>query len=115
VTKHDSWGHVIIWEFQVRAGMEKQFEEVYGPEGGWAKLFSRDAAYLGTELIRDLKAARRYVTLDYWSSEQAYDDFRNRYLGEYKALDKKCETLTEGEQEIGRFTPCGANTLVRGS
>jgi heme-degrading monooxygenase HmoA len=109
MTKRDGWGHVIIWEFQVQAGMEKQFEEVYGPKGDWARLFSQDGAYLGTELIRDLKTTCRYVTLDYWSSEQAYDDFRNRYLDEYKAIDQKCGAMTEDEREIGRFTPCSAD------
>ena len=109
MTKHDGWGQVIIWEFQVRPGMEKQFEEVYGPQGEWARLFSRDEAYLGTELIRDSKVPRRYVTLDYWSSEKAYDNFRNCHRESYKAIDQKCEAMTEGEREIGRFTPCSAD------
>ena len=97
------WGYLIIWEFQVRPEMAKRFEKIYGAHGEWARLFLRDEAYIGTELIHHFNASRSYVTLDFWTSEKAYDDFRNRHLAEYEALDKKCETLTENEREIGKF------------
>jgi hypothetical protein len=97
------WGYLIIWEFQVRPEMAKRFEKIYGADGEWARLFLRDGAYIGTELIHHFNASGSYVTLDFWTSEKAYDDFRNRHLAEYEALDKKCETLTENEREIGKF------------
>jgi hypothetical protein len=35
------WGFLIMFEFQVRAGMEKRFKQVYGAKGDWARLFIR--------------------------------------------------------------------------
>jgi hypothetical protein len=50
-----------------------------------------------------LKAARTYVTLDFWTSQKAYEAFRKRHLDQYSALDQRCEEMTENEREIGRF------------
>jgi hypothetical protein len=101
--KRIEWEYLIVWEFRVRSGMVKRFERMYGSDGGWARLFEQDESYIGTELIHDLKAGRSYVTLDFWVSQKAYDAFRKQNLARYKALDQKCEEMTEGEREIGRF------------
>jgi heme-degrading monooxygenase HmoA len=96
------WGHAIIWEFQVRAGMEKRFEKTYGSKGDWARLFAQDASHIATELIHHFNDGRRYITLDFWTSQKAFDEFKERNLIKYKALDRKCEDLTDSEREIGR-------------
>jgi heme-degrading monooxygenase HmoA len=92
-----------MWEFQVRPGMEKRFEKIYGSDGDWARLFIQDESYIGTDLVHRLNGERNYMTLDFWRSQQAYDKFRKRHLAKYKTLDQQCEDLTESEREIGRF------------
>jgi heme-degrading monooxygenase HmoA len=99
----EEWRYLIIWEFRVRLGMEEQFEKVYGPEGDWAQFFTRGAGYDRTELNHDLKDSRRYVTLDFWISREAYENFRQQHATEYGALDQKFEELTETELEVGKF------------
>jgi hypothetical protein len=94
------WGYTIIWEFGVRPGMARRFEKMYGAKGDWARLFSQDESYAGTELIR---SGRTYLTLDFWTSQEAYNEFRKEHRVEYSALDGKCEAFTESEREIGRF------------
>ena len=96
------WGFLVIWQFQIREGMEKRFEKTYGPYGDWVQLFAQDDAYVTTELIHRLDS-RSYLTLDFWKSETAYDAFRKQHRAEYTALDLKCEGMTENEREIGRF------------
>ncbi len=101
-------GYLVIWEFQVRHGMKKRFEKMYGPEGEWASLFQQDASYRGTNLIHHLKVGKRrgergYLTLDFWTSRKAYDKFRKEHVAEYTALDQRCENLTESERQVGRF------------
>lgn len=97
------WGYVVVWEFKVRAQAESRFEKAYGADGEWARLFRQDNSYFGTELIRDVKVGRQYVTLDFWRSKLAYDKFREEHRSEYKAIDAKCEELTEMEREIGSY------------
>lgn len=93
---------VVIWEFEVRTEAAARFLEVYGADGAWARLFARDPQFVRTELQRDLQHARRYLTLDYWISERAYEEFRSKRREEYEAMDRECEALTEREKLIGR-------------
>jgi heme-degrading monooxygenase HmoA len=103
MTTSVEWRYLIIWDFRVRPGMEERFEKGYGPQGDWAQFFTRGAGYVRTELNHDLKDSRRYVTLDFWISREAYENFRQRHAAEFGALDKKFEELTETELEIGKF------------
>ena len=89
-----------LWEYEVKRGSEELFEAQYGPEGEWVRLFRRDARYRGTRLLRDLGADRVYVTMDWWESQAAYEEFRERWAAEYAAIDGRCEHLTVREKNI---------------
>jgi heme-degrading monooxygenase HmoA len=98
-----AWGYLVIWEFRVRTGREQKFEEVYGRGGEWAELFRTSGDYVGTELVRDLQRPGRYITLDYWTTSEAYREFRSQHEQAYASLDAACEELTEHETAIGEF------------
>jgi heme-degrading monooxygenase HmoA len=98
-------GYLVVWEFHVKKGEESSFEQVYGPDGTWAQFFRGGEGYLGTELVRDIKAPGRYLTLDFWTSASAYEHFREQNLAEYRVIDQQCEAMTERELEVGRFEP----------
>ena len=83
--------------------MEAEFIEKYGPEGIWARLFRQSEGYLRTELVRDVVAAGRFLTLDYWQSEEKFNEFRKQYLAGYERLDKELQSLTEQETRLGAF------------
>jgi len=95
--------YVIIWEYQVRAERAAEFEEIYATAGAWAKLFQRSKGYLGTELFLDTSRAHRYITIDRWSSSQAYSTFLAEWKSEYESLDAQCEGLTEQETRLGAW------------
>ncbi len=94
---------VVVWEFRGRSGKRRDFERIYGPDGDWAKLFRSGKGYIRTELIRDIETPRRYLTLDFWTSRQAYARFKKENRTEYQAIDEKCASLTEGEALVGEF------------
>jgi heme-degrading monooxygenase HmoA len=94
---------VTLWEFEVKSGSEELFERTYGPDGEWAQLFRRDARYLGTRLLRDVRTARVYVTMDTWESRIAHEEFRETHATEYAELDEKCAVLTESEKQLGEY------------
>ncbi len=96
---------LVVWQFYVRPGAEGLFQEIYGPAGTWGKLFAMDPNHLRTELQRDLREPGRYLTLDYWASETAYEQFHANHRRDYDAIDRQCEELTESESLIGRFSP----------
>jgi hypothetical protein len=101
--QHAGWMYLVIWEFQVLPGMEMTFESIYGPGGSWVRLFEQSAAFMGTELSVDDDNPSRYITLDFWISREAYEQFRCQHAAEYKVIDAQCEQLTVSEREIGRF------------
>ena len=96
-------GHVILWEFRVKPGCEAAFEAAYGSEGDWARLFRRDPAFRGTELLR-VATARGYLTIDRWASRAAFESFQKRHRKEYEALDRMLAKLTERETPLGAMT-----------
>ena len=94
---------VTLWEFEVKPGCEERFQKAYGPQGDWAKLFRSDAKYQETRLLHDVTRPGVYLTLDFWASQQAYEQFMASRTAEYKALDAAEEELTLGERKIGWF------------
>lgn len=93
----------IIWTFVLSRGMENNFEEVYGPEGAWVRLFRSAEGFLGTELLKDLNDPLRYTTIDRWESVVDFEQFRSTHKEEYETLDHSCERLTSQERLIGVF------------
>lgn len=94
---------VIVWEFRARAGREREFETAYGSGGAWAQFFKHGTSYLGTILHRDVDNGNRYITIDYWISQEAFELFRNEHHREYEELDRQMKDLTEHELKIGAF------------
>ena len=67
----------------------------------WATFFRAGEGYLGTELFRDVTQSARYLTIDRWISQSAYEDFRRDHLTEYETIDECCQALTEQELRLG--------------
>jgi len=91
--------YVILWRFTVRHRAD--FERHYGPNGTWAAFFRRDPAFIRTELLRGEE--NDYVTLDYWTTAEAFAAFRAAHFAEYETIDKEFEALTDSEERLGAF------------
>jgi heme-degrading monooxygenase HmoA len=94
---------VILWQFDIADEQVAAFETAYGAGGPWAELFGRSTDYLGTELLKDAFVPGRYVTIDRWTSDEAFRAFRAEYDADYEALDRGCDPLTASETRIGAF------------
>lgn len=92
---------ILVWEFYAKRGRESEFEQAYGPSGLWAQFFRQSSDYKGTHLLSDTTG--RYLTLDHWTSREAYDAFRKKNEAEYERIDHECEALTEQETPVGTF------------
>ena len=93
-----------MWEFHVKPTARKTFERVYGPRGAWVQLFKCSNDYVRTELIRDLRARYRYITIDVWKSRHICLAFKKKFSKEFDALDTECSKLTTRERFLGEFT-----------
>ncbi len=94
---------VALWEYEVKPGCEERFQKLYGEEGDWAQLFRSDKNYRETRLLRDVTRPGVYLTMDFWSSRTAYEQFMESHSDEYRRLDAAGEELTLGEKRIGWF------------
>jgi hypothetical protein len=92
-----------IWEYVVKEDRVPEFQRIYGPEGEWADLFSKADGYVRTDLYRDLRNPKRFVTTDFWVSREARDRQRKTFASEFGDLDKCCEALTVDEKFLGDF------------
>ncbi|HEV2522216.1 MAG TPA: antibiotic biosynthesis monooxygenase [Candidatus Acidoferrales bacterium] len=101
-----------VWSFVVRPEHIREFEDAYGPEGGWARFFRNDPEYIRTHLLCDREKPARYVTVDFWSSYEAWASFRKRFASQFEALDKTFEQITIEEEQIGSFNVLGESGLV---
>ncbi|HEV3039295.1 MAG TPA: antibiotic biosynthesis monooxygenase [Candidatus Angelobacter sp.] len=86
----------------MRPAVEAELVEKYGSIGVWARFFRSSEGYIRTELVKDA-VAQRFLTLDYWKSEEAFHDFHKQNQAEYQRLDKELEGLTQEETRLGAF------------
>jgi heme-degrading monooxygenase HmoA len=93
----------IVWEFRVLPPRQKEFEFNYDSNGTWAALFRKSADYQETILLRDSSQSGRYLTIDRWTSEEAFRRFKEDFASEYAAIDADCEALTDTERLVGIF------------
>jgi heme-degrading monooxygenase HmoA len=91
---------VRVWEYEVAAGREAEFEQLYGSAGAWAQLFARSAGHLGTELYRGVERPGRYLTVDRFSDSESWRRFRGEHGTDYAELDSRCAPLTTSQVEI---------------
>ena len=94
---------LVLWEYEVKPGNEKQFEKVYGTAGDWAQLFRTDSHYRETRLLHDPFRSNVYLTLDFWLSRDSYEKFMAAHKAEYQAIDSLGESLTLNERRVGAF------------
>ncbi|HWZ56193.1 MAG TPA: antibiotic biosynthesis monooxygenase [Verrucomicrobiae bacterium] len=96
-----------IWSFAVRPESVKEFRAAYGPDGDWARFFGTDPEYIRTHLLVDRRNPARFLTIDFWSSREAFVSFRERFGSRFEALDKSFERFTTAEEQIGAFDALG--------
>jgi len=96
--------YACVWEFLVRPEKAPLFERLYGPDGDWVALFRCAQGYIDTLLLKDRAVANRYVTVDRWESEEAYERFRTTFAKEYRSLDERCQDFTVQERSLGAYS-----------
>ena len=90
----------VIWEYKAKPKTVSKFEELYGPKGERVKLFSQSKNYQGTELLLDDEGDLSYITIDFWESESAYNDFMQTSKEKYDLLDQKGNVFVKSKKRV---------------
>ena len=91
----------LVFSYEVRDAPE--FERIYGPDGEWAAFFRQGRGFVGTELLRDVEAADRYLVIDRWESADAYNAFVAEHREEYMRRVDETRFHYDSELRFGTF------------
>jgi len=95
--------YTVIWQYKINPAYRSEFEELYGQEGKWIKLFKQSKNFIETEFYQCKVNSERYITIDKWQSESDYKTFKIAHGEEYNALDRQADNSTNIETLIGSF------------
>lgn len=101
--------HGLVYEYQVDPACVARFEDIYGPDGQWARFFRGAAGYLGTELLRDPTRPGRYLVIDRWSSAEAAARFLADRAEDYERRSRETAHLYLRELRLGAFDAVAAD------
>ena len=94
----------IVWQFDVKNGHEKEFEELYGADGAWTQLNRQTRSYLGSSFLRDQSRASRYIVVEYWSEMLVYEQHRVYRSDAITSLERRSAALVDSTEPLGVFT-----------
>ena len=95
---------VVVWQFEIAEEKVAGFEAAYGPEGAWAQLFRTSPDTGEPNCCATPMFLASYLTIDRWTSEEAFRAFRKEHDSEYEVLDRQCDALTSRETRVGAYT-----------
>jgi quinol monooxygenase YgiN len=93
----------LVWQFDVKAGQNDEFEALYGADGPWTALSRRSRSFLGSSFLRDLAMANRYLVIEYWSEMVVYEKHHADFGDETEALERQRDALVAQAQPLGLF------------
>src|SRR5262245_41234113 len=94
----------IMWQFDVKNGLEGEFEQSYGVDGEWTKMNRQTPSYLGSSLRRDHNRSSRYLIGEYWSEmivDEQHPASRYRAIA---SLEGHRTALDESGEPLGVYT-----------
>ncbi len=95
----------IVWQFEVKPGCEREFEQLYGTDGDWAVLNRQTKSFLGGSFMRDQNRATRYILIEYWSEMLTSEQHRTYRSDVVASLEAQRDRLIEAIEPLGVFTP----------
>ena len=94
----------IVWQFDIRAGREAEFEQFYGANGEWTAVNRHSRSYLGTSFLRDQNRPARYLVIEYWSEMLMYEQHKAFKSDQITNLDTRRRELVASAEPLGVFS-----------
>jgi hypothetical protein len=94
----------IVWQFDVKAERQAEFEALYGADGDWSTLQRQTRSYLGVSFLRDQSRVSRYLMIEYWSEMVVYEQHRAYQAASIASLEARRDALVESFEPLGVFT-----------
>jgi quinol monooxygenase YgiN len=93
----------VVWNFQVRPGREKEFEQLHGADGEWTAMSRRSRSFLGSSFLRDLADGSRYLVVEYWSEMVVYEKHLADFSDDVEDLKQRRAAMVAETTPVGLF------------
>lgn len=105
--------YVIVREFKVEPGNETTFESAFDPRtGSRARLFAASDAFLGSELLRGDADTTRFLAVERWRSQRAYERFGISHSEDFERLEREAAEMTSSQRLVGDFVVADEEPLL---
>ena len=94
--------YTYVWEFLGPVRLRGRVRTALRHQRHLGSAIRTGDGLLETLLLKDDAIAGRYLTVDRWADEEAYQAFRSAYSRQYEQLDQQCAKLTTAETLVGR-------------
>ena len=94
----------IMWQFDVKAGREADFELLYGVDGEWTAINRKSRSYLGSSFLRNQNQPSRYIVIEYWSEMLVYEQHHKYRSSPAHAFEAQRSELVQAVEPMGVFT-----------
>ena len=94
----------IMWQFEVKAGCESDFEQLYSADGEWSILNRQTRSFLGGSFLRDQNRSTRYILIEYWSEMLLHEQHRTYRSDMIASLEAQRARLVDSVEPLGVFT-----------
>lgn len=94
----------VMWQFDVKAGREEEFEKLYGADGEWTALNRQTRSYLGSSFLRDQSQPLRYLLTEYWSEMIVYEEHRASREAKMDAIEARRAELVDRMEPLGIYS-----------
>lgn len=91
---------VRVWRYDVPPDVQEEFEREYGPNGSWAQLFASSPGFVATGLYVEVESPTSYLTVDQFTDDDAWQDFRTEHDTGYRALGERLRHLTAVQEKL---------------
>jgi hypothetical protein len=94
----------IMWQFDVKAGREAEFEQLYGADGAWTTMNRHTRSYLGSSFLHDQNRVSRYIVIEYWSEMLVAEPNRAVRSAANAVVEARRTALVQSVEPLGVFT-----------
>ena len=95
--------YTILWKYRVQPKNQELFEQEYGANGAWSKLFCTSQNYSKSILSKSDDSKDTYILMDIWIDKNSYERFIEESKSSYENLSLKFENLYETEEKMGSY------------
>jgi hypothetical protein len=94
----------VVFQFEVKAGREAEFEQLHGADGEWTSLSRQSRSFIGSSFLREFTATPRYLLVEYWSEMVVYERHLKDFAGEVERLERAREVMVQSTSSLGLYT-----------